>query len=198
MDVLLAIDCSLRFTNIALTSSEIKASVNADIGRKQAAELPLMVEEMLRCAKIEKREITHVGVTIGPGYFTGVRIGTTYAAAFAFGVGAKIVPVGALDSLLFGRREGSVCLVYAGKGRVYAAGGKIKRGEYATSEILGLIDENVRIFSDLPEKIENFPHSKIEKITPCAENVARLAWEKRLSAAISPLELRADWCKDPV
>lgn len=196
MDILLAIDCSLRWTNAAVISGDIRGARNADIGRGQAAELPAIVDEVLRSAGVRNNEITHVGVTIGPGYFTGVRIGMSFAAAFAFGVGAKIVPIGTLDALMFGQNPESVCLVYAGKGKIYSASGAIKTAEYTTDKILELTDEKINFFSDNPEKNENFPR-KVEKILPRAENAALLSWQNRHSA-ILPHELRADWCKSPV
>lgn len=201
-DVLLAIDCSLRWTNVAVFSEKILSARNADIGRRQAAELPDIVELVLREAKVEKNALTHIAVTIGPGYFTGVRVGMAFAAALAFGLGIKVVPVGTLDALMFEKcSENSICLVYAGKNKVYASGfsGKIKTAEYAVPEILKLSEghEGVIFFSDAPEKVENFG-AEIEKIFPLSENVAAVAWNTRAINAIPPERLRADWCKNPV
>lgn len=203
-DVLIAIDCSLRWTNAAIMSGgEIIVSHNADIGRRQAAELPSIAAALIAESGVAKNSISHVAVTVGPGYFTGVRIGMAFAAALAFGLNARVIPVGTLDALMFGKQiDNSICLVYSGKGRVYAKGHgqvqKINTGDYSVSEILNLVEgiKDISYFSDDPEKIAGLD-DKIERILPCAENVVKIAWAMKHSS-VSPWEVRANWCKSPV
>jgi tRNA threonylcarbamoyladenosine biosynthesis protein TsaB len=40
-----------------------------------------------------------VAVTVGPGSFTGLRIGVTTAKAFAYGIGAEVLGINTLESL---------------------------------------------------------------------------------------------------
>jgi tRNA threonylcarbamoyl adenosine modification protein YeaZ len=106
--------------------AEILASESLDIGRRQAAELPLVVERVLAAANRRVEDIGLVAVTNGPGYFTGVRVGAAYAAALAYGLGVGVVPVSTLEMLAFPHIEADetttvLALVYAGRGRVYAA-----------------------------------------------------------------------------
>src|SRR3972149_5618658 len=67
--------------------------------------------------------VTHVGVSAGPGSFTGLRVGMAAAKGFCFGWGLPIVPVPTLHALAsrFPSGEALVCPVLdAKKKEVYA------------------------------------------------------------------------------
>jgi tRNA threonylcarbamoyladenosine biosynthesis protein TsaB len=57
------------------------------------------LEQLLAAQRIAPKEIAAVAVSIGPGSFTGVRIGAAAAQGFAMGTGCKIVPVGTLEGI---------------------------------------------------------------------------------------------------
>lgn len=70
-------------------------------------------------------EIDVVGVSVGPGSFTGLRIGLSVAKALAYASGAAMVGVGTLEALAVraaGGADALVCpLLDARHGQVYAA-----------------------------------------------------------------------------
>ena len=210
-DILLAVDCSLRRTGIAVASErggelKILSELNEDVGRKQATELPRLAEKAIKDSGVKTGEITHVAVTNGPGYFTGIRIGMSWSAAYAFGIGAKVVPVGTLEALMYGSDEGpSIFLVYAGRNSVYAISSGFPSNLTAREYDTGYIEEwasayenlDFRVFLDNPEKITiSLPHARV--ITPKISNVVKIGWSKRNDHSISPFELRANWCRSPV
>ena len=54
--------------------------------------LPL-VDGLVRDQGWTPRDLEHVYVSVGPGGFTGTRVGVTFAKSFAFATGAKVVAV---------------------------------------------------------------------------------------------------------
>ncbi|MDR2529425.1 MAG: tRNA (adenosine(37)-N6)-threonylcarbamoyltransferase complex dimerization subunit type 1 TsaB [Synergistaceae bacterium] len=101
---LLALDCSLKRTNAAvlsLSEGELLAVKRLDIGRRQVVELPLAMEGLLAETGRSFGDLGLVAVTNGPGYFTGIRVGVSYGAALAHGLGLKIAPAFTLHMLTF-------------------------------------------------------------------------------------------------
>lgn len=97
---ILAIDCSLKKTGVAICDSQkFLAHEQKDLGRNQSFELPFMTERVLKNSGLSWNDINYVSVTKGPGYFTGIRVGASYATGIAFALGVKIIPVSSLSVL---------------------------------------------------------------------------------------------------
>ena len=62
-------------------------------GLNHTAGLLPLVTDLCRRHGWPPREIAHVYVSVGPGGFTGTRVGVTLAKTFAFATGAKVVAV---------------------------------------------------------------------------------------------------------
>jgi tRNA threonylcarbamoyladenosine biosynthesis protein TsaB len=85
--------------------------------------LPL-IGRVLAQAGVTLPEIAGIGVSIGPGSFTGLRIALGTAKGFAYAMGQKVVGVPTLGALArtVSEGEGLVCpLLDARKGEIYAA-----------------------------------------------------------------------------
>lgn len=97
------------FTNIGLTHSQTL--------------LPL-VEQILDCAQIPFSEIGCYAAAVGPGSFTGVRIGVSLVKGLAFSGHVPCVPVSTLEAmarLFTGQRANVCCTMDARCGQVYNA-----------------------------------------------------------------------------
>lgn len=70
-----------------------------------------MVEEALLRAGIDKSQLTHLAVTVGPGSFTGVRIGVTAVKALSHALGIPCIAVDALEATAAGidARDEVIC-----------------------------------------------------------------------------------------
>ena len=217
-DVMLVLDCSLRLTGAAVARcGTVLAQESADLGRRQAAELPLMAERVLAAAGMAFADVGLTAVTSGPGYFTGIRVGAAYAAALAYGLGVRIVPVSSLEMLASSHpafsagtfseeSEGEVlAVVYAGRGFVYAASfgsgsDALPVGEYGGEPLEAWMKghSGAAAVSDDPGRAAEaagltFP---IVPIRPDVARAAELAWAQR-ARAVSPLEFRAVYCRAP-
>lgn len=64
-----------------------------DPARRHARDLAATVRELLAQAGIAPKQVRSVAVSIGPGSFTGLRVGIMSAKAFAYAVGGQLIAV---------------------------------------------------------------------------------------------------------
>ena len=99
--VLLAIDTSAG-TAVAVLVDGIVASESYDANSMQHAEqIGIQIQQGLEAAKKKPSDVSAVAVGVGPGPFTGLRVGIAAAKMFAEGVSAPIYGVGSLDAIAF-------------------------------------------------------------------------------------------------
>lgn len=193
---ILALDCCLKFTGVAVNSD----AEQQDLGRKQSSELPLMAERLMRKNNLSWNDLDYIALTIGPGYFTGIRVGASYASGLAYASGAKIIPVSSLELLTMssGLHAKILALVYAGHGFVYAScNGFLEPGEYSHAQILSWLNDNpdAVIISDDPERTA-LHELEILRVKPDMNVLCRYAENNTLSA-ISPMELKILYYRAP-
>ncbi len=94
---LLALDTSTLRAAAALGRRDGETfAAGPDPGRRHASGLLPAVRELLRSAGISARELDAIAVGLGPGSFTGLRVGLAAAKALAYAIGCPLV---GLDSL---------------------------------------------------------------------------------------------------
>jgi len=118
--MLVAIETTCRTTGVALfEGSELRAKLE----REARGDVVLaLVDELLRGAGIVPRDVERWAVDIGPGSFTGVRVGVATIKGLAFATGADVVGVSAFDALCAAHGADpklSAAALEAGKGEVY-------------------------------------------------------------------------------
>lgn len=91
----------------------------------QGRDLAPAAAELLAGAGVEPRAVELVAVGLGPGSFTGLRVGVSFARAFAYGAGIPVVGVPSFDALAAERpgRAGEwiLCVAPAGRDAFYYA-----------------------------------------------------------------------------
>jgi tRNA A37 threonylcarbamoyladenosine modification protein TsaB len=66
-----------------------------------------------------ERTLTKVAVAVGPGSFTGLRVGVSFGLGLAMGLGVPIIPLPSLELQAARSIEPVVAVTEAGRGRVY-------------------------------------------------------------------------------
>lgn len=113
--MLLAIDTSAG-TSVAVVDRDrgVLAEFTEHDTRRHAEVVGSLIAEALEAAGIRTAELSGVAVGMGPGPFTGLRVGIAAGRAFAFGAGKPVVPVVSHDAIAFaalggtGRAPGSL------------------------------------------------------------------------------------------
>jgi tRNA threonylcarbamoyladenosine biosynthesis protein TsaB len=98
--LILAFDTSGMHGSVAvLDGPRIMAEQSLSTDRRSAQTLATAIVEILTSQRIEPRQIKLVATTIGPGSFTGLRVGVTAAKTFAYAAAAEVIAVGTLDAI---------------------------------------------------------------------------------------------------
>ena len=136
---ILAIDSTGKTATIAIANDEkILASINLNSGYTHSQTLLPMINYLLKTLKMPKEEINYVACSSGPGSFTGIKIGTSTAKAFAHALNIPIINVPTLDAMalnIFAPGKIIVPIMDARRSQVYGA-----IYEYKTHEIHRISD----------------------------------------------------------
>ncbi len=123
--MLLALDTATRLISLALHDGQtIAAESTWHSANNHTLELAPQVALLLRRAGLEAGKLRGVAVTIGPGSYTGLRIGLGFAKGLALAQNLALVGVGTYEPLLRAqapRPEPVLAVLQAGRGRVLAA-----------------------------------------------------------------------------
>lgn len=98
--MILAIDTSLG-SAVAVVEADgvVRSQVDSPDPRGHAEVIGALIEQALAEASVTPSDISHVAAGMGPGPFTGLRVGIAAARTFALGCGATVVPVVSHDAV---------------------------------------------------------------------------------------------------
>ena len=121
---ILSIDTSSQVSSVAVLSAErVAAEISMQGALTHSETLMPHIETALRMARVEKSELEGIAVSIGPGSFTGLRIGLASAKMMAYALHIPLIVVPTLEALAHHYICEGVRLVPmmdAQKGNVYA------------------------------------------------------------------------------
>ena len=98
---ILGIDTATDILAVALTDNrELIVESRSNIKRAHAEKLILTIEKILTEAKLNLKDIDGIAISIGPGSFTGLRIGLAAVKGLALATNIPVVSVPTLDALV--------------------------------------------------------------------------------------------------
>jgi tRNA threonylcarbamoyladenosine biosynthesis protein TsaB len=123
--LILGITTSTAQVGCAIGGHEgVLGAVHSSRGRRHAETLTPAIEFLCRQTRVELGEIGAIAVDLGPGMFTGLRVGVSAGKALAHARRLPMVGVASLDLLAFPLRHSSrriVCALDAGRGELFHA-----------------------------------------------------------------------------
>jgi tRNA threonylcarbamoyladenosine biosynthesis protein TsaB len=121
--LILAIETATRAGSVAIARGEgILASRSGDASSSHSQDLIENIDAVLKEAGVELSEVGLFAAAIGPGSFTGLRIGLATAKSLAVSLDRRCVGVSTLGAVSHaaGVAERIVALLPAGRGEVFA------------------------------------------------------------------------------
>ena len=158
--IILAFDSTAKAASVAVSEDEnLLALYTIDNGLTQSELLLPMAENILKSLKLSFDDVSLLACSVGPGSFTGVRIGAALVKGLAFGKNIPCVAVSTLDALAV-NLEGLDGIILpcmdARRAQVYTATYRGKSGE-----IEKLTDDRAIALSDLAEELKSLGNEPI-------------------------------------
>lgn len=197
---ILGIDTATMISGIGVVEQgEVLADLRYDVKLTHSEVLLSYINTLLKDLSLKLEELDGFSVSIGPGSFTGLRIGLATVKGLGFASGKPVVGVPTLDALAFlsrGCRYPVVPVLDAKKYQIYAAvydtqDNTLKRKtSYLVVDIVELIKRipkevaftgpGIKVFRSELKKIMGRKAHFIrgEKSLPSGAVVAYLGWEK--------------------
>jgi tRNA threonylcarbamoyladenosine biosynthesis protein TsaB len=98
--IILCLDTALAACSVAVTrDGEAPAAMSEPMLRGHQERLAPMVEAVMAAAGLPFAALDRIGVTVGPGSFTGLRVGLAFAKGLGLALGKPCVGVGTLEAL---------------------------------------------------------------------------------------------------
>ncbi len=106
MALILSIETGTDICSVALANDgELMALRESDEGRDHAKKVALFVDELLRETGVQPSDIDAIAVGKGPGSYTGLRIGVSFAKGMCYALDIPLIAIGSLDALTEVARE---------------------------------------------------------------------------------------------
>lgn len=120
---ILAVDTSAVCAGVAITDGDkILSECSINTGLTHSRTLLPMIDSALKNGEIDLKSIDYLACSVGPGSFTGIRIGVAAIKGLADGLGKKCIPVSTLEALAYnlqGRSCTAVSVMDARCNQVY-------------------------------------------------------------------------------
>ena len=97
---ILGIETSVKQSSAAIVVENNSYEIFSDIKEDTAKSLPFIVENVLNKAQSSFNDIDGIAISMGPGSFTGLRVGLSYVKGLSLALDIPIVPISTFESMI--------------------------------------------------------------------------------------------------
>jgi tRNA threonylcarbamoyladenosine biosynthesis protein TsaB len=98
--IVLGIDTSTYHGSIAIVENErLLSEFSIPFINSYSKRLISIIDDLLKKCEVKFKDIDGYAIAIGPGSFTGLRIGVSTCKGFSLATGRPVIPVGTLDAM---------------------------------------------------------------------------------------------------
>ena len=97
--IILSIETSTDICSVSLFRNTELLSIKEDNNRQHSSLLAPFVEQIFNEVDFEINAIDAIALSIGPGSYTGLRIGLSFTKGLAFSINKPIIPIDTIESL---------------------------------------------------------------------------------------------------
>ena len=171
---ILSIETTTKICSVSLFSNNDLISFREDDSRKHSTLLGKFIHEIFNTENIELIDLDSIAISIGPGSYTGLRIGLSMAKGLAYTLNKPIIPIDTIESINYEIKDKDYFIVVPAYREFcfiqeYRNGRRINNIKFDNIEFL---KNKVNIYGYL----ENNFDIKINQILPSSKNIAKVAY----------------------
>ena len=204
MSLILNIDTAIETASICLSNDRnvLQLSVNEN-QKDHAAWLTIAIQKMMKDAGYELSQLKAIAITIGPGSYTGLRVGLSAAKGLCYVLNIPLITIGTLEMMAAAAKDEATDLlcpmIDARRMEVFTAVYNKKLEEIKSSHALiidndsfsELLSKNsILFFGNGSKKLQtvlNHPHASFKKIVYNASNMVTLANDRLMTLQFADL-----------
>ena len=184
--LILCVETTTNICSVGLFKDSKSLIIKENDDKSHSSVLALFVEQIFNESKFNINEIDAIAISVGPGSYTGLRIGMSFVKGIAYSLSKPIIPIDTIDSLNTKITELNYLIaIHAYSNNYYLQEFKDKV-KYGKPKFVSVdeIDKNKNIYGYSSKK-EKF----IERIKPNAERVAKLAFKNYNKYIVKDIKL---------
>lgn len=178
--LILGIDTSTDNLGLALMeNNQLKGEYNLSLKRRHSEKLLPLLEQIFILLEIKPEDLDAVAVSIGPGSFTGLRIGITTAKILGRIFKIPVKGISTLEIMAAGIESNYILpILDARRQRVYYSfyQSNFKNNNYLLKEILGAASARI---SEMPDILNDFKNEEITVIGEKTREVSGILKENK-------------------
>ena len=205
--IILGIESATSRASVAIGGSEgVIADAQITNGRRHGEVITPTIQHLLRSSDFVIEEVSVVAIDVGPGLFTGLRVGMATAKALSLGLGVPMMSFCSLDLLAFPVRwsdRTSCTTIDARRGELFwsfynrVQGGVQRDGDHqlgtpdtlaaelvARGESVLLVGDGAIRYAEIFSKLDNVEIASVGQSYPSAASIVELA---------QPRAMREEW-----
>jgi tRNA threonylcarbamoyladenosine biosynthesis protein TsaB len=148
--------CCGRFSIALFNDEELVHHYLEHNHNQQSKDLISRIKELLAQSKLSVTELDNIIITLGPGSFTGARIGMAAAQGMSLIKNTKLIGISTMDALAYMQNGDVITVLEAGRGQYYAQlfHEQIPKSEIwlASSEEISKLSENYKVIGTFKEE----------------------------------------------
>lgn len=147
--ITLFIDTSTDTLTVALLSNDKVIDKNTISSQEHSRYAMIEIEKLFNKNNINPRSVESIMVTVGPGSFTGIRIGVTIAKTYAWACNINVIPISTLKAYALSNagHKYYIPFIDARRGYVY---GSVYDNEYNP-----IVEDSYILFDELIDKVKD-------------------------------------------
>jgi tRNA threonylcarbamoyl adenosine modification protein YeaZ len=172
---ILSIETTTNICSVSLYNNTELIILKEDINRKHSSLLGKFVDDIFNESDLDIKHLDAIAISIGPGSYTGLRIGLSFAKGMAYALNKPIIPIDTMDSINDSINDSNYFIILPAYKNYYYI--QEYRDSIKSNEILLDTIDSIKNGSSIYGYSENKLEKDITYIPPSSKNISNIAYK---------------------